>query len=327
MPQKFRLLLSLLIKAAISALLLYLSLRWVDVAAVSERLGRANGGWLLTVFFICLMQSGVLLALRWRQIVIATGTPLTPRAAMRYSLIAAFFNQTLPSTVGGDASRIWMLARNESGWRNATYSVLIDRGVGLFALAVVVLALLPWTLSLIQDPVARIGVIAIGLLGVGGFIAFSGLGLAERFLDRWWATRHVVAAARLTWRVFGRPSTGLLVAVLSLAIHFASVTTIWAAAQAISAPLTFVAALSIVPPVILISTVPISIAGWGVRESAMIAAFAYAGLAQSDGLLVSLIFGAANFAVGALGGIVWVVSGERQRRKELQQAAAAQDLR
>ena len=45
---------------------------------------------------------------------------------------------------------------------------------------------------------------------------------------------------------------------------------------------------------ILIATIPVSIAGWGVRESAMILAFSYAGLAESDGLIVSILFGVAN---------------------------------
>jgi hypothetical protein len=64
-------------------------------------------------------------------------------------------------------------------------------------------------------------------------------------------------------------------------------------------------------PVILISTIPVSIAGWGLREGAMVMAFSYAGLAASDGLIVSLLFGAATLAVGALGGLVWIGSGYR----------------
>ena len=40
----------------------------------------------------------------------------------------------------------------------------------------------------------------------------------------------------------------------------------------------------LVLPVILVATIPISIAGWGVRESAMMVAFSYAGLAETDGL-------------------------------------------
>ena len=67
------------------------------------------------------------------------------------------------------------------------------------------------------------------------------------------------------------------------------------------------------PPVLLISTIPISIAGWGVRESSMIAAFALAGLAQSDGLTLSILYGATSFVVGVIGGMVSIASGLRVR--------------
>ena len=52
----------------------------------------------------------------------------------------------------------------------------------------------------------------------------------------------------------------------------------------------------------------------------MIVAFAFAGLAQSDGLALSILFGAASFVVGAAGGIVWIASGRRIR--SLPQAVA-----
>jgi hypothetical protein len=73
------------------------------------------------------------------------------------------------------------------------------------------------------------------------------------------------------------------------------------------------AALFLVLPVILITIVPISIAGWGIRESAMVVAFAYAGLPDTDGLLVSLLFGAATFLVGAIGGLVWISGSDSER--------------
>lgn len=56
---------------------------------------------------------------------------------------------------------------------------------------------------------------------------------------------------------------------------------------------------------------PISIAGWGVREATMMVAFGYAGLVQADGTMVSLLFCASFFIVGAVGGLVWIFSAEK----------------
>ena len=64
--------------------------------------------------------------------------------------------------------------------------------------------------------------------------------------------------------------------------------------------------------VVLIATVPVSIAGWGVRERHH-RRFTYADLAQSDGLALSILFGAASFVIGVVGGIISIVSGLRLR--------------
>ncbi|MBI4365525.1 MAG: flippase-like domain-containing protein [Deltaproteobacteria bacterium] len=301
-----------MVKAAVSALLLYLSLRRVDLDSVGQRLGGLDWGWIALVLVTLGIQIP-LLSLRWREIVTICGAKLPLATALRYNFIGQFFSQVLPSTVGGDAVRIWLLARGGAGWPVAIYSVLIDRVVGVSALAILVVACLPWTFQLVHDPVARA---ALALLGFGALAAasiFLSLGLQRlRVLERWWLGRHLAAASRMAWRLC-RPAAGARIAALSFAIHFMTVTVAWGAAMAAHASVDFVHVLFLVLPVILIATVPVSIAGWGVRESAMILAFSYAGLAESDGLIVSILFGAATLAAGAIGGIVWVASGYRWR--------------
>ncbi|HET7375313.1 MAG TPA: lysylphosphatidylglycerol synthase domain-containing protein, partial [Anaerolineae bacterium] len=85
----------------------------------------------------------------------------------------------------------------------------------------------------------------------------------------------------------------------------------WSVAMAAHASIDFTQTLFLVLPVVLVATIPISIAGWGVRESAMVLAFSYAGLMESDGLIVSILYGFTTLAVGAIGGIVWIASGYR----------------
>ena len=232
---------------------------------------------------------------------------------MRYGFIGQFFSQVLPSTVGGDAVRIWLLARGEAGWPIAIYSVLIDRVVGVSALAIMVVACLPWTLNLIHDPIARLALTLIGFGTLGAALAFLALGIPQlQVLQKWWLTRHLATASRFAWRLC-RSTAGIRVAWLSLAIHLMTVIVTWGAAMAAHAAVDFAHILFLVLPVILIATIPVSIAGWGVRESAMILAFSYAGLAESDGLIVSILYGLVSLGVGAIGGVVWVASGYRWR--------------
>lgn len=94
-------------------------------------------------------------------------------------------------------------------------------------------------------------------------------------------------------------------------IHLLTISAAWCCVKAVAAPVSFAHVLFLMPPVLLIASAPISIAGWGVRESSMIAAFAYAGLAESDGLTLSILFGAVSFAIGVIGGVGWIVSSFR----------------
>jgi hypothetical protein len=97
--------------------------------------------------------------------------------------------------------------------------------------------------------------------------------------------------------------------VLSLLSHVLTSTIAWCAAHAASTPFGFVDSLLLIPPIMLIATIPISIAGWGVRETALVLAFGYAGLPAEDALVVSILFGATMFAFGIAGGILWLLTG------------------
>jgi uncharacterized membrane protein YbhN (UPF0104 family) len=304
----------LLFKAAISLLLLYLSLRSVNLAALGERLSRLNIAWIAVALLLQALQVA-LQALRWRTIVRQCGTNLATGAALRINFIAQFFNQVLPSTVGGDAARIWLLARAGGGWAGATYSVLIDRIAGIFALAIIVIACLPWTLALVEDSVARAIMLLIGAGAVAGGAVFIMIGrLRWPLLERFAPSRHLVEVSRTAWRVCRSRTSASAVFVLSFAIHLLTITSAWCIAQSIGATASFVLLLFLIPPVILIATVPISIAGWGLREGSMILAFSYAGLAAGDGLIVSVLIGLTAFAIGAAGGILWILSDARMPR-------------
>lgn len=309
--EAMRRVLFLLLKAAVSALLLYLSLRAVHLETVGTRLAGAKASWLAAAAALGVVQL-FLLAARWREIANAGTAQLTFGAAVQFSFIGNFFSQVLPSTVGGDAARVFLLARRGGGWAHATYSVLIDRIVGVTVLAAIVIACLPWTLTLVQDQIARGVLLLIGagaIVGAAGFLALAYL--PARIAARIGIVRHLASASRITWTLCRNP-VSLLVLFTSLPIHLLTVALALCCAKSIGASVGFEQILFLLPPVLLIATVPISIAGWGVRESSMVVAFGYAGLAQSDGLALSILFGLTSFAVGAIGGVIWIASGLRR---------------
>jgi hypothetical protein len=190
--------------------------------------------------------------------------------------------------------------------------VLVDRAIGLIGLAITIVASLPWSYRLIGDAPGRaaLSMIDFAALAAGlGFLAFGRLSWPR--LTEWLPTRDIHACAVIANKLIFDRRTGPSIAVLSLAIPFLTAVITWAVVQSIAANATFGDVFLLIPPVILITMLPISIAGWGVREATMMIAFGHAGLSQADGLVVSLLYGAVSFAAGALGGLVWVLSAEK----------------
>jgi uncharacterized membrane protein YbhN (UPF0104 family) len=299
------------IKILVSAALLYLALRKANFADLASRIDLQSLGWIALAIAVTFFQIfiGVL---RWRIVSAECGAPLQTGQAMRYNLIGAFFNQTLPSSIGGDAVRLWLVARAGAGWRAATYSIFVDRAIGLIALAIIIVASLPWSWQLIGNAYGRSALLLVDFAALAGGAGFLLLGaLPWPWLKRWWGTHHLHACASIANRIIFNRRTGPRIAVLSLLVHVLAVVIAWCVVQSITAPVAFGQTFLLIPPVMLITMLPISIAGWGVREATMGLAFGYAGLMTNEGINISLLYGAVSFIVGAFGGLVWIFSAEK----------------
>jgi len=68
----------------------------------------------------------------------------------------------------------------------------------------------------------------------------------------------------------------------------------------------------LMPPVMLVTTLPISIAGWGVREGAMVAAFAMVGVQADDALALSFLFGVTSIIFALPGGVLWLLMTDKK---------------
>jgi len=313
------------LKIAISAALLFWAFRSVDLGALRGHFARLDAAWVVLAVLALLVQLGVA-GLRWAKIAGQLGFSFPVPRAIRFSTIAAFFNQALPSTIGGDAMRVWLLGRTDRHWKKAIYSVVVDRIAGVAFLALVVAACLPWSSDRILAPEGRLAVLAIGLGGVAAFpaILIGGWWRPRGLLARWRLPRmafEIAAVAR--GALFGRRSMALI-AVCSIVVHLLTVASALSLARAIAIAPNALDFLFLIPPVMLVAMIPISVGGWGIREGAMVVAFGYAGMEPSQALAVSVLMGCAGLVVGAIGGTIWLA--ERRPQQGRTPAAAARTL-
>jgi uncharacterized protein (TIRG00374 family) len=109
-----------------------------------------------------------------------------------------------------------------------------------------------------------------------------------------------------------RARLGLMISV-SVAGHVLTCLAVWFAAQGFGIQIPFGFTIAVVPVVLLVTALPISIAGWGVREGGMTVGLGLIGVPDSDAALVSVVIGLIGVGLGALGGLTWLVSGNRRQ--------------
>src|SRR5262249_17063443 len=123
-------------KISVSLVLLVLLFSRIDVGKLWATARLASVPWLL----IALLVYGVNVVAavwRWQLLLTAQRVQMTQRALLGSFLVAAFFNNFLPSNLGGDVIRIGDTARAAGSKTLATMVVLVDRGLGLMALVLV----------------------------------------------------------------------------------------------------------------------------------------------------------------------------------------------
>ncbi len=304
--------LKIVLKIVVSAALIGWLLHGMDSAALAEGLSQASFGAMFVAFAILLALSAVQ-AWRWVIVARALEINLPFSAAWGIVLVGLFFNQTLPSSIGGDAARVWRLKRAGVRVGLSIRTVVLDRLVALLALLVIVLAGLPTLLQLIGDQTLRW---AVPLFLLAGFGAFAGLLLLESQFLRGvlgrFRSEQIVALGRGAHAVFLRPVCIGPALSISIVIHGVVCGSVFLIARDIGMTVTFWQMLVLFPPVLLLSMVPFSVAGWGIREGAMMTALGLVGVSPAAAFTVSVLYGIVMVAVGLAGGMVWLFSG-RQR--------------
>ncbi len=295
-------------KIAISIALIAIVLHAFDVRGVMAHFAKVDVLMLISVVVIAL-SIAVLHTARWLAVLNANGSRLDFKTALQVVLIGHFFNQALPSSVGGDAVRVWCAYRAGLSFGAAANTVVIDRAVTLFSLLLLSAAGLPWLFDIVTDPVARWALSTVIIAGVAGFGAFLALRGLPHAATRWRAVRALIALSALARKVMFNARYALPVIVLSATSFIGFAVIVYCLGRAMQLNISLLDCVLLVPPVILVTVVPISIAGWGVREGAMVVAFGFINVVPSAAFAVSVLFGLTLAAASLPGALLWWLSG------------------
>ncbi|HXD50953.1 MAG TPA: lysylphosphatidylglycerol synthase transmembrane domain-containing protein [Burkholderiales bacterium] len=297
-----------LLKIAISLALITIVMHAFDVRGVIAHFAKVDTITLLLVIVIALSIS-LLHTLRWLAVVNANGSRLGFKAALQIVLIGHFFNQALPSSVGGDAMRIWCAYRAGLGFSAAANTVIIDRALTLVSLLLLTAGGLPWLFEIVTDPAARWALSTVIFAGLAGFGILLALRRLPQMIAHWQLARALLEVAGLARKTMSSIQFGLPVILLSIVSFIGFAIIVFYLAQAMQLEVSLRDCILLVPPVILVTVVPVSIAGWGVREGAMVVAFGFIGVPANAAFAVSVLFGLTLAAASLPGSLLWWMSG------------------
>jgi uncharacterized protein (TIRG00374 family) len=267
-----------------------------------------------------------LMAYRWGVILRVRGHRIKTRRLFAYYLIGIFFMNFVPGGgVSGDVARLVYVSREVRDRAFGLSTLVYERLVGLFTLLLIGLAATTASRAYVQaERIIYAGEAILGLAFIATATLFSGrvssrlarLLISAGALLR--AERAGRAAARTIEAISElRRHRGMLVGTVALSVLIRAVWGVgcFIVARAMGLPLGLPIVFAFISLVDLIRMLPISVGGLGVREWAMIALFASAGVSREQALTFSILAFAPVYLNAAAGGLVYI-SMARVKRAE-----------
>ena len=300
------------IKCLVTALLLWVAFRTVDIAAVASLLSSLNPWWAL----VALLLTGLIIlfdATLLSSVIRLFSRRMPFGTAMLYSVVGWFFSNVAPSTVGGDIFRGVQLSRVGMPVGTAVRIILAVRVLSFITLVGVIAAGLPIALGLLKEPrdeLLMITLLASGIGVIAALFVLAHIRLRVPRLERWAFFQKLLTVAG-DFRLLLTPSHGIASAwAAALAQHLLRVGVLAALATGLGLDIPLATLFAFATAALLMAMVPISFGGWGIREIAFVYLLGAAGVSAEAALSLSIAFGLLRVLMGVIGGLAWVVAND-----------------
>jgi uncharacterized protein (TIRG00374 family) len=242
----------------------------------------------------------MLITFRWREILSHLNNHYHFTNLLRCFWIGFFFNQILLSNIGGDLIRGRCIYKNGVNLKNSILSILIDRLFGIVGLSLIVLSttpLLPFELN------NSILIVVFAVL----FIVFTIMVMNVFFTATNW--KLIRGLHKLSYEfksIMFNFSLSIRLVATSFLVHVLGVAMVITLSEGLGLDINWVSILIVTPLVSLLMIIPISIAGWGVREGGMVVGLGFFGVPMESSLALSILYGISTLLVSLPGLLLWI---------------------
>ena len=287
----------LAIKLSVSIILLVVLFKKIDMAQLWATARLASLPWLVAAVAVS-TASTVIASWRWNLLLKTQQVEITLPSLLGTFLISTYFNNFLPSNIGGDVVRITDTARVANSKTLATIVVLMDRVLGLIALALVA-ALGATAIGSLRHTAAPIWPVWLWAGFAGGAAATTAGLLAPELLGRLltpltvfhpeWVGDRISTFTGVLTRFAAAPGTLVTAVIGAVFVQAALVLYYFAIAYALHLDVSFWDLAVVVPMSFVVQLLPVSVGGFGVREAFFSYYFHRIGQPIEDAVLMSLV--------------------------------------
>ncbi len=303
----------------ISAILIWYLLSTTEFSAIYASLRSADPFWLLLAF-VLLFVGKLITSYRWQVLLQAQGITIPLRMLIGSLFVGQFFSNFLPTTVGGDAVRIYDTAAYSKETARSVIAVFMDRLIGTFALAALALLALLAGLWLHADVSSFVWLVVAAFVGCGIALLLvfnSTLAVRINQILRAWRLGKISDKIQKVFAAFDMlkdKKAALLGAfLLSMLLQVNVVLHYYFISLSLGLDVSFFLYCIVIPLSLIILLVPVSINGIGLREGIYVFLLGGLGVAAQDAIALSWIAFLMVLSHGIIGGILFALRGSRTR--------------
>ncbi len=313
-----------LAKIAVTALLFVFIFRKIDFHQFGDTLRSARLD-ILALAFLVLWLGHYMCIYRWRMLMRPLMPILTVSQLFAIYCIGLFFNLTFPTVVGGDVVKMYYAGKPSKSYAQSFAATFLDRDAGMLAMMIIACAaIIAYPVRVPRVPVSLIVWIAFAAFLLGNIGIFSPYfhrlltGLLQRL-----HLHHIAKKVDTISNAFQIMGKHKAVLVNSLVISFFNqllvIAVTWIVALGLGIHLSFMYFLIFIPVITLISMIPISLGGMGLREWSFLSLFKAMGVPDASCIALGIISSIMIILSSLPGGIVYIFF---RNRSDMQQLAS-----
>ncbi|MDH3689200.1 MAG: flippase-like domain-containing protein [Gammaproteobacteria bacterium] len=309
------------LKLAVTVLLCVVILWNADWIALTQTFRKVDV-LLLLVVFVCMVLCVTLSAYKWQSLLKIHDAEFGFNKLHKYYFIAMFFNNFLPTSIGGDGYRIYKTLDNDRSRTSAVVAVLMERISGILSLMCIGYLGGIAGYLLHGNPLSKY-VVYIGSVGLALSIPIVFLLHHGKLLQRLKHWKRFPAALRKVTGLLGdysrKPIQSFWIVIISFVFHAFSLFWMLTLIHAVGGSMS-VFDLAVVSALLsVIAIVPLSINGIGLVDGSFIYLAGQFGLGYEIALMVMLLHRALLIPISLVGGIFYALTRRDAPDKEVVQ--------